>query len=855
MKFLQIFIISVICALFAACSSGSVSSDVIATNSEFTVTADSVIEGNFVAYAPSPTEIISNYRSEKASAPMWPISFRLAFNMRDNELLPGSFHLVKAPADTIYATACVPDSIAAYTPTDTIAANTRCTLRVDLSAMTEAFKQHGVWVTATGDSIFSDEFNGVWVLGNVAPLSWNLSSLASNNRAKLRPTDREGIYQLDLVLNPDTYQQDIEFTHWKAKGSHDKYPRVSTQFNILDATYNMAIDAITGTPLGEISGSKASLATYLALAYLNPDLCIQLLRSKVRDGVIHQDSASRLESPIVNDRLIWAAAAWQVYCAKGDRRWLEYAFHVINRTVEHDKHIIFCQDFWLIHGCNSFSRLENQYPRWMHAKDYFESIGLGTNVIYAYCHYILSEMADELGAESDTYYETYKRIKENINQRLWNERRGSYCAYLINEAYPAQSATVCNFSQALCMLFDIADDDRAVTLLQRTPMFAKGVPDIYPISIIDQRIDRLPFIQAMWNIASARNANEAAFANGISAQIRQAAFNGFTSNRFSKSDQLLNACANVAVMLRAMAGIELQPHGIEFNPFVPACMPGTKHIDGFRYRNASFDITIEGTGSEIASIKLDKKPHNSNFISNDISGAHSIEITLAPSRRAEQTINMSEAHTRPFTPNVVWYGDSASISNYRRGYTYSIVINDRTFNGVHPSFVLPRLSQPFNIVYIVAKDEYSQSFISQPHIVLSGKHYQSFAFADYANPGTDIVADARKMVEFSADRNSVITIPVEVDEAGEYYLDVCYANGATNTGNCPMCQLVVNTHKQDIIVLPQRGYSEWRYTGYSNMVHLQLLRGKNVLQLQFVPSQNSRFAEKALLLNMRLFKK
>ncbi|MGN1266135.1 MAG: hypothetical protein ACI4UL_09995, partial [Muribaculaceae bacterium] len=98
-------------------------------------------------------------------------------------------------------------------------------------------------------------------------------------------------------------------------------------------------------------------------------------------------------------------------------------------------------------------------------------------------------------------------------------------------------------------------------------------------------------------------------------------------------------------------------------------------------------------------------------------------------------------------------------------------------------------------------------------------------------------------------------IPVEVDEAGEYYLDVCYANGATNTGNCPMCQLVVNTHKQDIIVLPRRGHGEWRNTGYSNMVHLQLLRGRNVLQLQFVPSQNSRFAEKALLLNMRLFKK
>ena len=154
----------------AACSQHGSKSDVITTNHIFSVSADSVIEGDFVAYAPSPCEIVLNYRSPQSSTPSWPLVFRLAFNMRDNELLPGHFHIAASPADTIFATACLPDSVEQLAPGEPIAPNTHCTLQVDLTDMTEAFDKHGVWVTAVGDSIFEGELNGVWVIGNIAPL-------------------------------------------------------------------------------------------------------------------------------------------------------------------------------------------------------------------------------------------------------------------------------------------------------------------------------------------------------------------------------------------------------------------------------------------------------------------------------------------------------------------------------------------------------------------------------------------------------------------------------------------------------------------------------------------------------------
>lgn len=836
MKLVRDIIIALASGLVVACGDGNVRSDVITANDVFTVTTDSVAEGSFIAYAPSSTEIVSNYPSAIDDAPMSPLPFRLAFNMRDNELPAGNFHVAHIKGDTIYAIAGVPDTIPA-TPTDTIEPNTRCTLRVDLTAMTKAFREKGVWVTATGDSIYSDEFGGVWVIGNVAPLSWSTKTLISNNKSKLRPTREEGIYQLDLVLNPDTYRRDTQFSHWSIDAPNEQFPQFSTSINLVDATYNMAIDAIANAQFDEIGCSKISLATYLALAHLMPSQCAKLLRSKVKNRIITQEASSRLASPIINDRLIWAAAAWQVYCANGDKNWLKYAYNVISTTIEHDRDFIFCDDFWLIHGNDCFTSIDDVYPRWMQAKDYYESIRLSANVIYAHCHYILSEMATELdNDESETHFEEYKRIKENINQRLWNERQGSYCAYLINESYPAQSGMVCNFSQALCMLLDIADDDRAITLLKRTPFVAEGIPNTYPLNAAETDAQRLPYIQSLWNIAAARNGNQEMLRLGLASQLRSAAFFGYTTSRFSKADNLLNACADVAVMLSGIAGITVTPEGIEFNPVVPEFMTADKTVTALRYRNAMLDVVIHGMGSNIEAILLDGEPMTSNFISNDISGKHTVEITMSRSKADDnQQVNLTEMRQRPFTPSVIWSGDSVRISNFQNENTYAVAINDRVFTGVQSAFVMPQLEQAFNIVYVVAKHDDCQSFISKPHFIYSAKDCQRIDISRYAQTGTDILDGhlGSKAVEFSASRNSIITFPVEVDQAGEYYLDLLYANGATAIGNCPSAQLVVNTHKQDIIVMPQRGYGEWRNTGYTNMVSIQLLKGRNVIQLQF----------------------
>ncbi len=58
----------------------------------------------------------------------------------------------------------VADSIKADTPAR-LDKNTRWTLKVNMRPVTDSFKERGYYVTPTNDTIFKDDFKGVWVAG------------------------------------------------------------------------------------------------------------------------------------------------------------------------------------------------------------------------------------------------------------------------------------------------------------------------------------------------------------------------------------------------------------------------------------------------------------------------------------------------------------------------------------------------------------------------------------------------------------------------------------------------------------------------------------------------------------------
>lgn len=860
MKMLHYILLLSLLLLATSCG-GSMGGDVIASNTQFTVTGDSVVQGQYVAYAPSRTQIVTNYVDTLSSTPSAPVALRLAFNMRDNEMASDDYHYIDPNQDTVLITACRPDSLPAL-KRHTISPDTHCTIRVDMREVFDAFNKQGVFVTATGDSIYSDEFTGVWVLGNVAPLSWEQSPLSSSNRMKLRPSGDEGFYELDITFAPSEYLRRTQFFGWKGEKPHPEFPEIMSDDLLVDALYNMAISTISESDFSELSVSQASLATVLMLADVKPEICQRILRSKVHDYVIEQDHVGRFTFPVVNDRLIWAAAAWQVYCTTGDTAWLRYIQKVITHTLDVVNPIIFCDQLYMVHGCDSYSSPEAQYPQWMQPKDYFESIKLSNNVTYAYCYYVLSLIDDELEIDDSEHYYVYQRVKDSINQMMWNEHLGRYCSFLMHEAFPMQSGTTCNIAQAAAVLLGIADDDRAATLLARTPFYTTGIPTVYPSNAAAPDGGQRPFVQGMWNLAAAITGNHNMLHNGLAAIYRSVAFNGFGNG--STGERILNACATAAMTIKITAGITISPEGVEFNPVVPDCFPSDKIIKNFRYRDATFDITIHGTGSWIEKFAIDGEECNTNFIPADEKGHHNINITLSKAKNLPtQQINISTPTLRPATPMVQWNGDSAVIVNHNPKYNYSVTINNRTFSGVHRVFALPQTDDPINVVYVTTRNGLAMSHASQPHIITTRPSLSEYPLHRFAKAGTTLFSgkSARQVVQFDAMHNITITIDAFAPEAGNYYIDLLYSNGSSTVSVTPISKVWVNTHEQDVLVLPQQGYKQWRTFSYSNMIEVPLLRGHNTIRLQYALAGNNYLKSSmatqptVLLRTLRLIKK
>lgn len=120
--------------------------------------------------------------------------------------------------------------------------NTRWTLKVNMQPVLNSFKERGYYVTPTNDTIFKDDFKGVWVAGSVEPLTWDFENLYGKHDQKLK--DRgDGIYEVTLNLNPDKELQPNK-DGWKIDSIAADMPMYTSDQPLVNALYNMAIAEI-----------------------------------------------------------------------------------------------------------------------------------------------------------------------------------------------------------------------------------------------------------------------------------------------------------------------------------------------------------------------------------------------------------------------------------------------------------------------------------------------------------------------------------------------------------------------------------------------------------------------------------
>lgn len=595
-------------------------------------------------------------------------------------------------------------------------------------------------------------------------------------------------------------------------------PEYESSQPLVDALYCMSAeriaDAVNSSGRFDDTGNLSRLycSIYLSLAALKPHQSMATLRAMVdKDSIIMQRDG---QWPVVSDHVGWAVAAWEVYKVTGDRQWLSYCYHVIDKTLGINRKVLLDYRTGLVHGAGYTSSRPMGARRlsWMVYNDLFACMAVGNNILTAQAYSILSDMADELDITND-YGKQATRIKDAINQHLWNEEKGFYSSFLYGLAIPRQSPVTDNTSQAMCVLWGIADDNRAESLIAQTPVTVCGVNVNYPVT---NSIE--PFFtnsswsttQALWNLASAAVGNENALRHGLGALYRaQALYQSRGIHmRGVKTDELGCGASDAAMVLRVLMGMEFKAEGIEFSPFVPIGMSGTKTLKGFNYRRAVLDITVKGTGNEVASITNDGTELEDAYLPCDIEGHHEIVITLNGGQSTGRvTIHHGEV-IMPLTPTVVWNADSGRIVDFDPHLHYRLVCADRVVTTEDSVFALPH-SAGVNEYSVEVMGKYTTGYMSRPYLSLGLTPQVAF------------------LPEGDGDLSSV---KVVVAHGGDYIIDVGYHP----TGTLDVREVIANDVLMGTVVMSRQSelLSDGLY--YSNMIVVGLLKGENVITLRQV---------------------
>ncbi|MCM1065939.1 MAG: hypothetical protein NC418_00005 [Muribaculaceae bacterium] len=662
---------------------------------------------------------------------------------------------------------------------------------------------------------------------------------------------------------------------WKVKNDLSAYPHLTTPNRLHAAIYNMGLDEMvnavepdttlrTGKEWAGVWTRDVSYSILLSMAYLQPEASRISLQKKVNSrGVIVQDTGSGGAWPVSSDREIWALAAFEVYKVTGDRKWLEYIYPVIVRSLADDA-LTVAGDSGLVKGETSFiDWREQSYPRWMQSADIYSSEALSTSVVHSAAYAALAEMAQILGHKKDAekYALEAERIASAINEHLWLDDKGYYAMYDYGRVFPILNPRAETLGLALSILYDVASPERARTITESNPttpfgsaIFFQQIADMPPY----HNNSLWPWVGAYWALANAKAGNEDGTMEAIGAVFRPAALfatnkenfvldNGDIATELNSSNMLWCLAGNLAITNRLLFGINFEADGLAFKPFVPEALAGTRTLDNFHYRNATLSITVSGYGSRIASFKLNGKEHKP-FIPASIKGKNTIEIVMEPDTTLPRLkVNRTPNVKAPLTP-ITWIADGTLhwnpieyIGSYR-------VLRDGKEVATTRQTSYPATEPGLYQVIGISADGV-ESFASEPRSSRPALRVEPAAAATTLSSAEVSYSPAAAIEGYTGagfaelDRTSApLTFTVDIPERGTYALTARYANGngPVNTENkCAIRTLSIDGKRTGVLVMPQRGVANWNDWGNSNFLTAPLTAGRHTLTIDFRPENEN----------------
>lgn len=369
------------------------------------------------------------------------------------------------------------------------------------------------------------------------------------------------------------------------------------------------------------------------------------------------------------DKVIWVTGAWNHYLTTGDRKFLTTAYGVSSRLLAAMHAERFDKEFGLYQGPSFFNDGIAGYPAppasptdaqgSTFVLDYRGTdklMTLSTNCLYVAAYENAAKMADALGEPgAATYRANAVALKRSINRRLWMPSEGRY-GYLLHGDGALRGkldSTEEGCGLAFAILFDVASPKQAKSILSRTHIDPKGITDTYPHypRYSDAHPGRhnvvvWPMIQGLWARAATKLHDTNAFTTQMNdlAHLAESSKGNFYEIYDSKTgaveggwqsgihfnsvpNQTWSATAYLSMVLNGIFGMRFDPKGLRFEPLVPNGWSGAK-LSGIAYRGATLDLTVKGTGTRLASVKLDGITLNGGHVASNLQGRHTIELSV-----------------------------------------------------------------------------------------------------------------------------------------------------------------------------------------------------------------------------------
>lgn len=713
------------------------------------------------------------------------------------------------------------------------------------------------------------------------------------------------------VFGDSAVVSSFENRKWQRSKALPQYPSLQSDYPIVDALYAMAVEELdnliegdstwrTGKWWGGVWTRDVSYSTLLAAAYMQPDVTRISLMKKVHNGRIMEDTGTGGSWPVSTDCVVWAAAAWELYLATGDKDWLKESYAIVRNTLRQDYATVYDQETGLFKGESSFlDWREETYPRWMEPVDISQSECLGTNALYCMAFDKAGEMATLLGEEEDLkwYNKMSHSLREAINKHLWMEDKGYYSQYLYGRTHKIPSPRSETLGEALCVLYGIAPSRRADSVVSNVPQGPLGTPCIAPqIPNIHPYHNNAvwPFVQSFWLRASAKCGNSTSVNHSIGAIFRAAALfatnqenfvaeNGDYHTAMNSPNMLWSINGLISIVQHVFAGIRPDKEGgILFAPYIPKEWGGTYRLSHFKCRDADLDIIVEGYGSSLKPIPRGPLHRQEIYIdgvlwgipyfsASDLKGHHTIRMVLDGNESDAKSVNIRPVATSPETVPEV-YLDGSRRLGWRQvpdvAY-YKILCNgkviatqeEKVINGNRYDIPVPDSYTEYQVIAV--DKEGNEGFASQPLSYYDLDRQMTFDMTLFAKPTRYAPCkgwSGNGAVEIAAGTNDQLVMIVEVPTAGEYLLDFHYANGSDNLTDNNMCcnrTLTVNGGKSGQMVFPQRAKDLWNLWGWSNKVRVNLKKGKNTIVLSYGSenvNMNREGINRAMLDQLRLIR-